>query len=84
MEHKIFDDYYVDCNECQHYWNDTCDGVPTTKERKCTSFMAIKKVDLPKRINRLEEKNKILGKILIATYIWLIVLSVYIIFGGQI
>lgn len=54
--HKIFDEYHVDCNECQRYWLDQCDGTPEATERHCTSFIATKKVDIPERIKVLEKR----------------------------
>ena len=82
MEHKIFDDYYVDCNECQHYWNDTCDGVPSNKERACSSYIATKKVDLPNKIMLLERKVKNLQATQTLFSILFILVGLCIIFGG--
>lgn len=57
---KVFDDYIpVDCNDCQHYWNDTCDGVQSAdREVPCTSYIATRTSDIPKRIERLEKNVK--------------------------
>lgn len=52
---KRFDDYEVDCNDCQHYWRDTCDGVPIEKKRNCTSFKAARTYDIPEQIKQLRE-----------------------------
>lgn len=81
-QNKIFDDYYVDCNECQHYWNDTCDGVPSNKERACTSFIATTKVDLPKKLNALEKKVQFIGSVLMVYCIVSTLVLIRIIFGG--
>jgi hypothetical protein len=54
--HKIFDEYHVDCNECQRYWLDQCDGTPEDVQKPCTSFIATKKVDIPERIKVLEKR----------------------------
>lgn len=61
---KMFDDYIpVDCNDCQHYWNDACDGVQAAdREVPCTSYIATRTSDIPKRIERLEEDVESLGK----------------------
>ena len=52
---KIFDNYEVECNECQHYWRDTCDGVPIEKKRNCTSYTATRTSDIPEQIKQLRE-----------------------------
>lgn len=53
---KIFEEYKpVDCNDCDHYWNNTCDGVPEATERLCTSFKATRRVILPSRIEAVEQ-----------------------------
>lgn len=53
---KIFDDYEVECNDCQHYWDDTCDGVPIAKKRNCTSFIATRTTDIPLQITFVNKK----------------------------
>ncbi len=59
---KVFDDFYeVDCNECEHYWTNTCDGVPKGANRSCNSFSATREVVIPKKIERLESALKSLS-----------------------
>lgn len=54
---QIFDDFpRVDCNDCQHYWSDTCDSVPVGSEKRCTSFLATKRVDIPLQIEWLRKR----------------------------
>ena len=55
---KIFDDYEVNCNECKNYWDSSCDGVPITKRRNCTSYIATRTVDIPKQIEKLKKSIK--------------------------
>ena len=57
-EPKRFDETYVECTECSHYWNDSCDGVPKDKVRPCTSYKATKKVDFIEKLNHLEAEIK--------------------------
>lgn len=57
-ERKIFDFNYNDCNDCKHYWDDSCDGVQTQNERHCNSFIATRRVDIPLQIKTLESKIK--------------------------
>lgn len=56
----IFDDwsYVKDCNECVHYWNDTCDGVAEGSTKGCTAFQATRSVVIPKRLEQLEKSVK--------------------------
>ena len=56
--HRIFDESHVDCNDCQRYWLDQCDGTPEGVQKPCNSFLATKKVDIPERINSLENRFK--------------------------
>lgn len=50
---KIFDDYEVDCNECTHYWDSSCDGVPVNIRKDCSSFIATRTYDIPNQIKSL-------------------------------
>lgn len=60
MPDQIFDDYnHVNCLDCHHYWNDTCDGPPTGLERPCTAFLATKRVDIPAQIKELQNGLKV-------------------------
>lgn len=53
-EKKIFDEPTVDCNECSHYYDSSCDGTPIKKERKCTSYKATRREDIPEQIKQLK------------------------------
>ena len=54
---KVFDDFYeVDCNECECWWTNTCDGVPKGANRSCNSFKATRSVVIPAKIERLESR----------------------------
>lgn len=53
---KRFEDFQkVECNECDNYWNDTCDGVPKDTEKPCNSFLATRSIVIPARLNDLEK-----------------------------
>jgi hypothetical protein len=55
-EKKIFDDFQeVSCNDCEHYWDTSCDGVPEGSKRLCNGFKATRSVILPAKIERLEK-----------------------------
>lgn len=66
-EPKRFDETYVECTECSHYWNDACDGVPKDKVRSCTSYKATKKVDYIERLRYLESEIKSTNVSLVVT-----------------
>lgn len=55
-----------DCNTCDNYWNDTCDGVPEEQKRNCQSYVATRKVVIPKQI---EELQKDVGRVTKSTII---------------
>ena len=57
MEKTKFDDWaeVKDCNSCDHYWNDTCDGVPEGQKRNCTAFVATRSVVIPEQIKSLRK-----------------------------
>lgn len=49
-----------DCNNCDNYWNDTCDGVPENQKRNCQSYVATRKVTIPKQIEKLQHNVNLL------------------------
>lgn len=51
---KVFEEWDVDCNDCKHYWDDSCDACSEGSRRLCNSFVATRRVVLPARIERLE------------------------------
>lgn len=59
--HKIFDEYEVECNDCQRYWLDQCDGAKVNTTKSCTSFLATKNTDIPHKLSKLDDKVKSLG-----------------------
>lgn len=56
MDKKIFDDYNVDCNDCQRYWNDQCDGVKPGSTRLCKEFLATRRTNIPDQIEKLSQR----------------------------
>jgi predicted ABC-type exoprotein transport system permease subunit len=55
---KRFDDWdeVVECNNCAHYWDDTCDGVSKDKTKKCVSYKATRSVVIPQQIKSLDKR----------------------------
>lgn len=64
---KRFDEWeeMVDCNDCEYYWDNTCDGVQKAQERSCTSFKATRSVVIPQKLNALETRLKWLTRALV-------------------
>ena len=56
-EAKRFEDWYeVDCNECSHYWDNSCDGACKGSTKPCNSFLATRSVVIPSQIKRLKKQ----------------------------
>ena len=55
---KRFEDWEdVDCNQCERYWDNSCDGAPLKGSRRvCTAFSATRSVIIPLQIKRLERR----------------------------
>lgn len=71
-ESKRFDDWCcVDCNECSHYWDNSCDGVKKGSKRPCNSFLATRSVILPEKLKGVETACKWLR-------IWCVILSIIV------
>jgi hypothetical protein len=51
MGKQIFEDFpEVDCNACDCYYTNQCDGTPTGSEKPCKTFKAVRRVDIPLQI----------------------------------
>lgn len=63
---KIFEDFpTVDCNECELYWINQCDGVQKAQKRSCTTFKATRSVVIPEEIKWLKTRLKRLTRALV-------------------
>lgn len=60
IDKKIFDDYLsVDCNDCERWWLNQCDGVKTLSEGQkvpCKTFLATRNVIIPQQIKMLQKR----------------------------
>lgn len=58
MAKNKFDDWseVKECNDCQHYWTDACDGTPVGSEKRCIAFKATRRVDIPEQIKSLRKR----------------------------
>lgn len=71
---KIFDSWKeVDCENCERWWVNQCDGVKTSSEgsrRACNSYLATRRVVLPSQIKTIQRDVKLLtGALVILTVI---------------
>lgn len=80
-ESKIFDNYEVDCNTCESYWNSQCDGVKVNDRRNCTSYKATRNVDVVEEIANMKTTIERLDKWLFATNLTLLLMVIRVVFA---
>lgn len=77
---KRFSDWEeVDCNDCSHYWDNSCDGVKchiNGSGKPCNSFLATRSVVIPLQIQSIREHLKWLYGVVILEAITIVVLGV--------
>lgn len=74
MSKQIFDDFpKVNCNGCEHYYTNSCDGVPEGSEKLCKSFIATRDISIPEELESLKKRMKSLE------IGWIILLALYLI-----
>lgn len=81
MENKRFDDWrdeLKDCNNCELYWLNTCDGVSQGDERVCKAYKVTRNLSIPKKLNDLELSVKCLVLAQIIQVILIIAICVII------
>jgi hypothetical protein len=79
---KIFDDFpTVDCNECESWWLNQCDGVTEGSQKLCTAFKAVRRVNIPLKIERLEKALKWLTRGMLVLGVLIIVLLGMVVCG---
>ena len=78
----IFDDWsdVIDCNECEEWWTNSCDGVSQGSERPCKTFKAIRRVSIPIELKRSQNAIKWLSgllalSVLSQVILWFIILK---------
>ena len=56
-QNKRFEEWEeVDCNECERWWINQCDGASKGSKKGCNSYLATRSVVLPAKINALEKR----------------------------
>lgn len=78
---KIFDNYEVDCNTCESYWNSQCDGVKVNDRRNCTSYKATRNVDVVEEVANMKTTIERLDKWLLITNLVLLLTTIRVVFA---
>ncbi len=61
----------VDCNDCQHYHVNKCDGITVRgSEKHCKSFLATRKVFYLRELKRLQIAVGLLSAVVIGLVIY--------------
>jgi hypothetical protein len=59
QKQKVFDDFKeVDCEECESWQLNQCDGVPVGSQRSCTAYKAVRRLNTPLQIKALQKGYK--------------------------
>jgi hypothetical protein len=78
---KIFEDFpTVDCNDCEKYWLNQCDGVQKAQKRICKEFLAVRRVNIPLQIKTLQEGIKQLHWELVGCEFAILVVVLFILY----
>ena len=78
---KVFDDFpTVDCEECEHWQLNKCDGTSVGSERSCTAYKAIRRLNTPYEIKMLQKGYKDLTRASIINSVAIILLALAVIF----
>lgn len=66
LKPSVFDEWedVRDCNECEEWWTNSCDGVPEGSERPCKAFKATRRVTIPLELKRSQNAIKWLSGLL--------------------
>lgn len=79
-EPKRFEDWpmKVDCNECQRYWDSSCDAAPQGSERRCNSFLATREIVIPGQIKDLQRRTRYIKGLAISSILTNIALMIHL------
>ena len=73
---KVFDDFpTVDCEECEHWQINRCDGHSVGTEASCTAFKVVRRLNTPYEIKMLQKGYKDLTRASIINGIGIIALA---------
>lgn len=73
---QVFDEFPpVDCNDCKHYWDNSCDSTVKGSQRLCKAFSATRRVIYPQEIKSLKKAVRELRVHLFVAYGCIIMLG---------
>jgi hypothetical protein len=80
QKQKVFDDFKeVDCEECESWQLNQCDGVPVGSQRSCTAYKAVRRLNTPLQIKALQKGYKDLTRASIINSVAIILLTLAVI-----
>ena len=80
QKQKVFDDFKeVDCEECESWQLNQCDGVPVGSQRSCTAYKAVRRLNTPLQIKALQKGLDRLRMATIYNRILIIILTLVVI-----
>ena len=59
----------VDCNDCSHYWDSSCDGASKGSRIGCNSYLATRSAVVPHQIKKLERRVFWLSLVVFGEYV---------------
>ena len=77
-EQLRFDDFHevkqtVECNNCERYYVNQCDGVNKGENKPCREFLAVRNVNIPEELESLRERVNSLNAYVILLGITLLI-----------
>lgn len=55
---KRFEDWEeVDCDNCELYYINQCDGVQNDSKKPCKTFVAVRNIKIPQQIKKLRRRS---------------------------
>jgi hypothetical protein len=81
QKQKVFDDFKeVDCEGCESWQLNQCDGVPVGSQRSCTAYKAVRRLNTPLQIKALQKGYKDLTRASTINSICIILLTLVLLY----
>lgn len=78
---RVFDDFpEVDCNACECYWTNQCNGTPTGSEKPCKTFKAIRRVSIPDELKCAQNSLERLWRVVVVWSICQFIVNMLLIY----
>ena len=76
QQKQVFEEFpTVDCNDCTHYWDNSCDSTVKGSQRPCKAFSATRRVIYQQEIKSLKKAVRELRVHLFVAYGCIIMLG---------